>query len=110
MAMGCSGIVSTNMCRIANAAGKTQGDICRDLNIGQSTVSSWFTGARTPRMGKIYALCDYFGVMPSEILDPPKEQSTVPPTTEEEIARRYRRLDLKKKKVVDAVIAALENE
>lgn len=66
-------IIGANLRRIANAAGKTQSDVCRDLKIGKSTVSSWFTGERVPRMDKIDMLCQYFHVNRSDIMEPRSE-------------------------------------
>lgn len=54
-------IVSKNLRRIAYEKGKSQKEIAKALNVGQSTVACWFNGIRTPRMDKIDALCDYLG-------------------------------------------------
>ena len=69
-------IIGANLRRIANAAGKTQADICNDLKIGKSTVSSWFTGERVPRMDKIDMLCSYFHVSRSDIMEPHDPQQS----------------------------------
>ena len=66
-------IIGANLRRIANASGKTQSDVCRDLKLGKSTVSSWFTGERVPRMDKIDMLCRYFHVNRSDIMEPHME-------------------------------------
>lgn len=49
--------------------GKQQTDLINDLKIGQSTVSSWCTGEKLPRMNKIQMLADYFGITKSDLLE-----------------------------------------
>ncbi len=48
---------------------KNQMDLMNDLNLGSSTVSSWCTGQKLPRIGKIQLLADYFGVNKSDLLE-----------------------------------------
>lgn len=51
--------------------GKTQQDIANDLGFSKSTVNSWFTGYRVPRIDKIDKLCEYFHCTRADILDTP---------------------------------------
>ena len=53
--------------------GKTQNDLVRDFGYRASTVSDWCNGKKLPRMDKIQALADYFGVEKSDLIeDKPK--------------------------------------
>lgn len=61
-------VIAKNLKRIAYDHQKTQADIARDLKIKQSTVSSWMTGMRVPRMNKIDLLCHYFNCTRSDIM------------------------------------------
>lgn len=102
-------IISANLRRIANAAGKTQADICHDLHLGKSTVSSWFTGDRTPRMDKVDMLCRYFGVSRAELMEPittPRIETLS--QSELNMLRTYRRLTAYQRGLADAMLAALE--
>ena len=63
-------IIAKNIKRLAYEKGKSQADIARDLNISKTTLSSWMSGYRVPRMKKIDMLCDYFGVTRSELTEP----------------------------------------
>lgn len=63
-------VIAANLRRIAYEHGKTQADICRDLNINQGTLSSWMVGTRTPRMSKIDMLCNYFKCTRNDIMEP----------------------------------------
>lgn len=40
-------------------SGKTQSDLCNDLNLTSSTVSEWYTGKRIPRSDRVQLLADY---------------------------------------------------
>lgn len=51
---------------------KNQTDLMNDLGLGSSTVSSWCTGAKMPRMGKIQMLADYFNIDKSDLLEETK--------------------------------------
>ena len=49
---------------------KNQMDLMNDLNLSSYTVSSWCTGKKLPRMGKIQMLADYFHIEKSDLLEP----------------------------------------
>ena len=63
-------IIAKNLKRLAYEKNKTQADIARDLNISKTTLSSWMSGYRVPRMSKIDMLSKYFGVTRSELTEP----------------------------------------
>lgn len=62
-------VIAKNLKRIMFEHDKTQADICKDLGLKQSTVSSWVTGTRAPRMSKIDMLCEYFNCKRSDIME-----------------------------------------
>ena len=66
-------IIVENLKKQLERNGKTQQDIANDLGYSKSTVNSWFTGYRIPRMDKIDQLCEYFHCTRSDILDTPGE-------------------------------------
>lgn len=59
--------------------GKNQMDLMNDLGLSSSTVSSWCTGKKLPRMGKIQMLADYFGIEKSDLIE--EKSSTDPEPT-----------------------------
>lgn len=61
--------LAKNLKRILYSRDKTQADIVRDLGVKQSTVSSWMTADRLPRMDKIDLLCDYLNCNRSDLLE-----------------------------------------
>lgn len=73
-------IISQNLKRISYENDRTQADICRDLHLSDSTVSSWFNGSRIPRMDKIDLLCNYFNCKRADLMEPysPKKEGFSP--------------------------------
>lgn len=71
-------ILSRNLKNLLERKGKTQTDMAKDLNLKESTVSSWVNAVKYPRRDKIELLADYFGVMPSDITeDKSTQQDTI---------------------------------
>lgn len=52
-----------------NLNNKKQIDLMNDLGLSSATVSSWCTGTKLPRMGKIQMLADYLGIEKSDLLE-----------------------------------------
>ena len=63
-------IIAKNLKRLAYEKNKTQADIARDLNISKTTLSSWMSGYRVPRMSSVDMLCKYFGITRRELIEP----------------------------------------
>lgn len=71
-------ILSKNLKNLLERKGKTQTDMAKDLDLKESTVSSWINAVKYPRRDKIELLADYFGVMPSDITeDKSLQQETI---------------------------------
>lgn len=66
--------LSNNLKNLLQKHGKTQTDMAKDLNISESTVSSWMKSVKYPRRDKIEMMADYFGVLPSDITDDKSKQ------------------------------------
>lgn len=49
--------------------GKNQMDLMKDLHLSSSTVSSWCTGQKMPRMGKLEMLANYLHVSVSDLIE-----------------------------------------
>ena len=62
-------ILAKNLKRLLYKRGKTQVDVIRDLGIKQSTISSWMTGDRLPRMDKLDMPCAYLKCNRSELME-----------------------------------------
>ena len=47
---------------------KTQAELAEYLGVSQAAVSSWISGAKTPRLNKVDSICSFFGCSRSDIL------------------------------------------
>ncbi len=65
-------VFSANLNRLVRDSGKTQKEIADNIGVSPQTFNTWCQGIAIPRMGKIQALADYFGVGKSDLLDEPK--------------------------------------
>lgn len=48
---------------------KTQLDLANHLKVSTSAVSAWCRGVKTPRMDKVDAMCKYFGIRRSDLME-----------------------------------------
>lgn len=48
---------------------KTQLDLANHLGVSTSAVSAWCRGAKIPRMDKVDAMCKYFGIRRSDLME-----------------------------------------
>lgn len=77
-------IFSRNLNRLIEKSDKRQIDIASDLHVSPQTLNTWVKGIAIPRMNKIQALADYFGVSKSDLVDTkPVDKYYVDPETAE---------------------------
>ena len=62
-------IVSRNLRLLMYQTGVTQAKLSRDLKIPKTTISGWLNSNRNPRMDNIDALCHYFNVTRTDLMD-----------------------------------------
>ena len=75
-------IFSRNLNRLIDKSDKRQIDIASDLHVSPQTLNTWVKGIAIPRMNKIQALADYFGVSKSDLVDTkPVDEYYVDPET-----------------------------
>lgn len=75
-------IFSRNLNRLIEKSDKKQIDIASDLNVSPQALNTWVKGIAIPRMNRIQALADYFGVSKSDLVDDkPVEEYYVDPRT-----------------------------
>ena len=53
---------------------KSRNDISNDLGISYYTVTDWVKGKKYPRMDKVEALANYFGVLKSDLIEDKSEE------------------------------------
>lgn len=62
-------IFSDNLTKLLQRCGKTQLQLANRLDVSKSTVSSWCSGSKMPRMGKIDEIADWLSVSRSELIE-----------------------------------------
>jgi len=62
-------IFARNLNAVMNRRGVNQADIAKRFGFPKTTVSSWCTGDKMPRMDKIEALASYFGILKSDLIE-----------------------------------------
>lgn len=96
---------SKNLKEIMNKHCKSQGDLVRDLNFRQATVSDWLNGKKYPRMDKIEKLANYFNISINDLLIQTSSPAPLSLTPQEEThIKKYRQLDADGKERVDYVL------
>ena len=62
-------LFAKNLRYYIDQSGKQQNEIAKDLNFPASTLNTWCVGKVMPKMGKVQALADYFGIKKSDLLE-----------------------------------------
>lgn len=71
-------ILSENIKSLLQRKGKSQTDMAQELDIPETTVSSWLTGKKYPRLDKMQKMADYFNVPRSMLTEPQAPTNIVP--------------------------------
>ncbi len=62
-------LFAKNLNNYLQANDKTQLDLANHLGVSTSAVSAWCRGLKTPRMDKVDAMCKYFGIKRSDLME-----------------------------------------
>lgn len=68
-------IFASNLKYYMSSYNKSQTDLINDLGINKSTISSWCSGQKMPRMGTIQKLADYFSIQKSNLVEEKKREN-----------------------------------
>lgn len=105
--------ISDNIKKLRTSHKLSQIDFGKIAGVTDKAVSSWENGEKTPRMGAIQKLADYFGISKSEIIEDPKptntnndnkKQKSEVSAQEFKLLNKYRILDDHGKRMVDFVL------
>lgn len=58
-----------------NAAGKTQADLCKFMNVSSATASDWCNANKMPRTDKIQAIARWLGVGIGDLMEEKESES-----------------------------------
>lgn len=70
-------IMAANITRLMERKGVTNQQVCDAINVKYTTFLDWKKGVTYPRMPKVEALANYFGVLKSDLIEDKKEKPTV---------------------------------
>ena len=73
--LGNKQVFAKNLKYFMNLCGKTQTDICRDLNLKISTFSDWVNANSYPRIDKVELLANYFRIQKSDLIEEKNRRS-----------------------------------
>lgn len=62
-------VFSKNLLKFISLTGINQAELADHLNIPRSTMSNWIKGNTYPRIDKIQAIANYFGIMKSDLTE-----------------------------------------
>lgn len=68
-------IFAKNFRLFMEKSGKSQADVAKDLNVTSSTISDWANAKKYPRVDKMQALADYFGILLSDLREEKKDST-----------------------------------
>ena len=67
-------IMSRNIKRYMEQKGVTNQQLCEDLGFKYTTFLDWIKAVTYPRIGKIEAMADYFGILKSDLIEEKSEE------------------------------------
>lgn len=71
--LGNKQIMANNIRRFMDDHGISRRDLCQILGFKYSTVTDWLNAEKYPRIDKIEAMANYFGVTKADLVEPPAE-------------------------------------
>jgi len=71
-------IMAGNIKRYMDAKGVTNQQLCADLNFKYTTFMDWINAVTYPRIGKIEAMANYFGVQKSDLIEDKSSEKEKP--------------------------------
>lgn len=85
-------VLADNLKYFMNLHGKTRTEVCNDLKIRYSVLSSWLSATNYPRIDKIEQLAQYFNLNKSDLIESPKEERCNLMSSKEIFAKNLKRL------------------
>ncbi|MEG0798738.1 MAG: helix-turn-helix transcriptional regulator [Acidaminococcaceae bacterium] len=73
----------------------TQLELAKHMNVSNTTINNWVKGYKMPRMDKIDAICTFFNINRSDLLEDAQDPTPAPtlPQAEENLLTDYRKLN-----------------
>ena len=108
--LGNKEIFSRNLNRYLRLSGKTQKEVARAVDISTGTFCDWTKGRAYPRMDKVQALAEYFGIRMSDLVENVNIDKETISNQEQEIFDLFHKVPEEKRELVLSMIrAAIDN-
>lgn len=107
--LGNKEIFSRNLRRQLKNANVLQKDVARAIGVSTGTFADWCNGKLYPRMDKLQALADYFGISKSDLVEDVYAKDTVTQGEQEIIDLFHKVPEEKRELVLSMIRAAIDN-
>lgn len=100
-------IFAKNLKKYMDMRGKTRREVSGALGVSYYTFSDWINGKKYPRMDKVEALANYFGILKSDLIEEKKNdelKKSSEAAKEQELLKKYRSLDDYGKDMVSTIL------
>ena len=81
-------IMARNIKKYMDSRGITNQQLCDDLGFKYTTFMDWIKAVTYPRIGKIEAMADYFGILKSDLIE--DKSDTVKPAEDDGLTESQR--------------------
>lgn len=92
LGLGNKAIMSKNLKRLMAERGVSAKELSRKLDFPYTTLLSWLKAENYPRIDKIEAMADYFGVLKSDLIEEQVPEQEKPVTEDDGLTEGQRKL------------------
>ena len=85
-------VMARNIRRYMEQKGVTNQQLCDDLGFKYTTFLDWIKAVTYPRIGKIEAMADYFGILKSDLIEDKGQEETKKPIADDGLTENHRKL------------------
>ena len=108
--LGNKEVFSRNLNRYLRLSGKTQKEVAAAVKISTGTFCDWAKGNVYPRMDKVQALAEYFGIRMSDLVEDVNVDKETISNQDQEVFDLFHKVPIEKRELILSMIrAAIEN-
>ena len=104
--LGNQEIFSRNLKRYLESSGKTQKEVAAAIYVSTGTFCDWMKGRAYPRMDKVQALADYFGINKSDLVENENIKQDAVSEEDQKVLDLFHRVPKEKREFVLSLIQA----
>ena len=100
-------IFARNLKRYIDASGKSQIEVATAVRVSKGTLSDWLSCRSYPRMDKIQALADYFGIQKSDLVEDINLSKKIVSAEDQKILDMFHKIPEEKREFVLSTIQSM---